>query len=175
MAMRHFRFLIVLLIAAGCVPTPPRPVGSRPPPPAPRPAPIPPQLPIAADWRDRPATAGTWAYARDERGSTASFGQAGSDALAVLRCDLPNRRLILSRAGIATSPITIRTSSTTRTLPTGATGGAPPYAAAMLTATDPLLDAMAFSRGRFALEQEGTPPLALPVWAEIGRVVEDCR
>ena len=174
-AMRCFPVLILLLIAAGCVPTTPRPVGNRTPLPAPRPAPVPPPSPVAPDWRDRPVTAGTWTYARDERGSIASFEQAGSGALTMLRCDLANRRLVLSRAGVATGPITIRTSSTTRALPTGATGGTPPYAAAVLTATDPLLDAMAFSRGRFALEQEGAPPLALPAWAEIGRVVEDCR
>ena len=72
-------------------------------------------------------------------------------------------------------PLTVRTSSTTRTLAVQPTGGTPPYVAASLAATDPLLDAMAFSRGRFVVEQAGAPPLVLPAWAEIGRVVEDCR
>ena len=80
-----------------------------------------------------------------------------------------------SRAGVATTPLTIRTSSIARTLPTGATGGTPAYAAAVLTATDPLLDAIAFSRGRFTLEQDGVPAQSLPAWAEIERVIEDCR
>lgn len=172
--MRRVLLFSLLLIAAGCVPTTPRPGGVRTPLPAPAAAPTAP-APRAVDWRDGPVTPGTWTYARDDRGSAASFGPPGSDALAVLRCDLANRRLFLSRAGVATAPLTVRTSSVTRALPTGATGGTPPYAAAVLTATDPLLDAIAFSRGRFMLEQAGAPALALPAWAEIGRVIEDCR
>ena len=173
--MRHILPISLLLIAAGCVPATPRPAGVRTPLPTPVAAPALPAPPRAADWRDWPATPGTWTYARDDRGSAASFGTAGSDALAVLRCDLPNRRFFLSRAGVVNTPLTVRTSSVARTLPAGATGGMPAYAAAVLSATDPLLDAIAFSRGRFTLEQEGTPALALPAWAEIGRVIEDCR
>lgn len=173
--MRRTFLLALLLLAPSCAPTTPRPGGQRTPlpaPAAPPPAALPPR---AADWRDRPVTPGTWTYRRDERGSAATFGPTDADAVAVLRCDLPNRRLFLSRLGDAVGPFTVRTSSATRQLPTGATGGAPPYAAAMLPAGDPLFDAIAFSRGRFALEQAGMPPLALPVWAEIGRVIEDCR
>jgi len=44
-----------------------------------------------------------------------------------------------------------------------------------LSAYDPLLDALAFSRGRFAIVASGTPALVLPAWPEIARVVEDCR
>jgi hypothetical protein len=45
----------------------------------------------------------------------------------------------------------------------------------VLTARDPLLDAMAFSRGRFALEAAGLETLYLPAWPELSRVIEDCR
>ena len=45
----------------------------------------------------------------------------------------------------------------------------------MFAPNDPLLDAIAFSRGRFVIEQTGQPPLVLPPHAEIGRVIEDCR
>ena len=38
-----------------------------------------------------------------------------------------------------------------------------------------LLDAMAFSRGRFAIDVNGLPSLYLPAWPEVGRVIEDCR
>jgi len=38
-----------------------------------------------------------------------------------------------------------------------------------------LLDAMALARGRFAVEVAGYPALYLPNWAEVARVVEDCR
>jgi hypothetical protein len=45
----------------------------------------------------------------------------------------------------------------------------------VLAATDPLLDAIAFSRGRFAVEAPGLPTLILPTWPEPARVVEECR
>lgn len=173
--MRLVLLFLLLLLAGGCAPSTPRPVAVRTPVPgsSPRPASAPAAAPV--EWRDRPATPGTWTYARDGRGSVALFGQPGDDALAVLRCATADRRLFLSRAGEAPGPFTVRTSTTTRQLATAPTGGRPPYAAAVLPAADPLLDAMAFSRGRFALEQAGEPPLMLPAWAEIGRVVEDCR
>ena len=47
--------------------------------------------------------------------------------------------------------------------------------AAGLPARDPLLDAMAFSKGRFAVEVAGLPTLYLPSWIEVSRVIEDCR
>jgi hypothetical protein len=40
--------------------------------------------------------------------------------------------------------------------------------------TDQILDAMAYSRGRIAVEA-GAQKVAIPSWAEITRVVEDCR
>jgi hypothetical protein len=168
------RILLLPLLVAGCV-APPR--AEPPPPPPPRPAPPPPRPapPPPADWRDWPQTPGTWSYARDGRGSRAMFGTANADALVVLRCDRDERRIFLSRAGDSRAPLAVRTSSTTRSVTVAPTGGSLPYVAAALAPNDPLLDAMAFSRGRFALDQAGTPPLALPAWAEVGRVIEDCR
>ena len=175
--MRSNRLIPLLIVMAGCVPATPRPVAMRVPLPAPVTPPTAPAPPApAADWRDGPITPGTWRYARDDRtGSSAAFAVAGMEPVAVVRCDLPNRRIFLSRSGQTPSPMTVRTSSTTRVLPAGATGGAPPYVAAVLPATDPLFDAIAFSRGRFVLEQNGMPPMALPTWAEVARVIEDCR
>ena len=65
----------------------------------------------------------------------------------------------------------------TKALPTraGPAGGAGPSQVATLSARDPLLDAIGFSRGRFAVEVAGLPDLILPTWAETERVVEDCR
>jgi hypothetical protein len=51
----------------------------------------------------------------------------------------------------------------------------PPYVAAEIMPRDGVLDAIAFSRGRFAIEVGGLSPLAIPNWNEISRVVEDCR
>jgi hypothetical protein len=162
-----------LLLVLGCVPRPvPAPPTPAPPPAAPaRPAPPPP----AVDWPDRAVTPGTWRYERDARGSRALFGTVGADALVVLRCDAGARAVYLSRAGSASAPLVVRTTALTRTLAVRPTGGTPPYAAVALTPRDPLLDAMAFSRGRVAIEQAGTAVLTLPSWAEIARVVEDCR
>ncbi len=161
-----------LLFAAGCVAPPraPTPVDvPRPTPTVSLPAPAP------VDWQDWPRTPGTWTYQRDARGSRALFGTAGQDALAVLRCDQGERRIFLSRAGSAAAPFTIRTTSTTRNVPAQPTGGTPPYVATAFTPGDPLLDAIAFSRGRFVIEQTGASALVLPPYAEIGRVIEDCR
>lgn len=163
---------LALLVAACAQPRPPQPqpAPTRAPPP---PAPLPP--PPARDWRDWPVTPGIWTYARDSRGTRAMFGRAGEDARIVLRCDAAERRLFLSVAGDGAAPITVRTSSAARTIAVQPTGGTLPYVAAALAPRDPLLDAMAFSRGRFAIERAGTAPMAVPAWAEIGRVIEDCR
>lgn len=171
--MRRALPLTVLLGLAACVPR------AEPVVPAPaRPAPVvalPPPVPLAGDWRDWPVTPGTWAYRRDARGSIALFGAAGADARVTLRCDQATRQLYLSRQGTGTAPLLIRTTSVTRSLATQPTGGTPPYAAAALAPSDSLLDAMAFSRGHFTLEQTGAATLVVPAWPEIGRVVEDCR
>ena len=167
--------IIALAILASCVPNRPPPTVNRAPPPAPVAPPPAAPAPPPSDWRDGPVTPGDWSYARDANGSEARYGPGGASPLATLRCDLPNRRLFLSRAGAVATPMTVRTTSLARQLPVGATGGEPAYVAAVLPASDPLLDAMAFSRGRFALEQAGQPPLVLPAWAEIARVIEDCR
>jgi len=44
-----------------------------------------------------------------------------------------------------------------------------------LPPNDPLLDQIAFSRGRFLVQVEGGPSLVVPAWPEFARVVEDCR
>lgn len=168
------RALFLVVAASACVPRadPPPPAPTRPvaPPPAAAPRPA----PLAADWRDWPLTPGTWTYRQDARGSLALFGTPGADALLTLRCDRAARQLYLSRAGADTRPLTVRTTSLTRAVPVQPTGGIPAYVAAALGATDPLLDAMAFSRGRFVVEQAGAP-LVIPPYAEIGRTIEDCR
>ncbi|WP_343520792.1 hypothetical protein [Sphingomonas sp.] len=46
---------------------------------------------------------------------------------------------------------------------------------ATLPANDQLVDAMGYSRGRFIVETPGMAPLVVPAWAEVLRVVEDCR
>lgn len=178
--MRALLILAMTLALASCVsPTaPPRPAPVPVPvptytPPPPRPTPA----PVGPDWRDWAVTPGDWVYRQDSRGSIALFGERGADAAVTLRCDRAASTLYLSRAGLAAGavPMTIRTSTVTRSLSSSPTGGTPPYLAVSLTPRDSLLDAMGFSRGKFVIEQPGYPTLVLPAWAEIERVTEDCR
>ena len=170
----RFTPLALLTAVCACVPQPVAP--PAPPAPAPvRPQPTPAAVPTSSDWRDWPRTPGTWTYRRGAGGSLALFGPAGGDALLTLRCDRAGRQIILSRAGSVPGPLTIRTTSTTRTLAPRPTGATPPSVATALAANDSLLDAMGFSRGHFVVQQAGAPTLVVPAWAEIERVTEDCR
>jgi hypothetical protein len=63
----------------------------------------------------------------------------------------------------------------TRSANVTAISGDPPSLGISMSPNDPLLDAIAFSRGRFVIEQSGRAPLVLPPHAEIGRVIENCR
>ena len=69
----------------------------------------------------------------------------------------------------------IHTSSMTKTVAAMPSDATPFYLGADIATTDPILDAMAFSRGRVLVDMEGQQPVILPTWAEIARIVEDCR
>jgi len=53
--------------------------------------------------------------------------------------------------------------------------GQPSATTATLAASDPLLDEIVFSRGRFMVHVDGLPDLILPSWPEPAHVIEDCR
>ena len=150
-------------------PPAPRPVAVYTPPPAPRPAP--------ADWRDAPQTAGDWRWSLDGGRSTASFAAAGFTPTVKLICDRSAARVVLMRTGNAAGavPMALRTTSTLRPLSSDPALSPPGWLAVSIAPRDPLLDAMAFSRGRFAVEAAGLQTLYLPAWPEISRVIEDCR
>ena len=157
--------------AAAPAPVPaPRPEPVRAPTPAPAPAPT-----RGTDWRDWPVTPGTWAYRQDARGSIALYGRTGADAELTLRCDKGRSRLILSRRADTAAALTVRTSTTLKTLNAQPAGGTPAYAAVELAPREPLIDAIGFSRGRFVVQSAGAPDLVVPAWPEILRVAEDCR
>jgi hypothetical protein len=172
----HSTALIVLALA-GCVAPQPAPVA--PPAPVVRPArlPEPAPPPLTADWNDWPFTPGTWFYAGGSGKSRASFGT--DQLLLAMECERANRQVVLTLIVGANSSLVVRTTTLTRELPTQAMGRPTADKSAMvyaqLSSNDPLLDAIAFSRGRFVIEQAGQPPLVLPPYAEIGRVIEDCR
>lgn len=141
--------------------------------PAPRrlvsPAPLP--APVSTDWMDAPMTPGGWRYERLERATMADFRSPENRPLVSMTC-LAGGQVGLEVRGARAGSATIRTETMTRTLPADANRQ---YAFVLLSATDPLLDAMALSRGRFAVEVEGMAPLYLPSHAEVSRVIEDCR
>ena len=107
------------------------------------------------------------------------FGVAGGNADFVIRCVRASRHIYLSRPGQFANgeggQMVIRTSTGLRSLPVVNNGETPPYVSADLSAGDPQLDAMAFSRGKFVVSVKGASDLIVPAWAEFGRVVEDCR
>ena len=188
--------LAPLLVLAGCA-TPSAPPPAAAPPPripvlaAPR-QPIP--LAPLANWLDYPATAGDWRWRHDSGQSRASFVGADGAELLVLRCERARGLLVIERRGARLSPATppadpllaeaqtqlsITTTSRVALLaqplvePDEARGAE--ALAVALPVGDPLLDAMAFSRGRFMVEARGWMPLYLPAWPEVARVIEDCR
>ena len=164
-----------MLALAACVspPPPPAPKAVSPPPRASAMAPAP---ALTGDWNDWPFTPGDWTYSRDSLGSVGQFGASGRTAMLSLRCDIQTRRVTLSREASAPAQhMAIRTSSMTKQLPAQLTGGTPAYVSAEVMSNDPILDAMVFSRGRILVDAEGQQPVTLPSWAEIARIVEDCR
>ena len=127
---------------------------------------------------DAPQTPGDWFYIPQTGASIAAFGPAERQPMFALRCDMATHTISIGRtsASLASQPMTIRTESATRTFSAApAQGSVEHLVATSLPAADSFLDAMAFSKGRFAVEVGGEPTLYLPSWPEVTRVIEDCR
>lgn len=170
--------LLALAALAACVQPP---AATPPPPPLPAPAPqpvTPPPAPTYSNWMDAPQTPGDWFYIPEQGASIAAFGPAQRQPLFALRCDMASHAMSIGRTSASTvsQPMTIRTETGDRTFSANpAQGSVEHLVATSLPAADPFLDAMAFSKGRFAVEVSGEPTLYLPSWPELTRVVEDCR
>jgi hypothetical protein len=172
-----------LLLASALIALTTACVSERRPAPTPSPSarPVPPPTPAAppppADWRDVPLTPGNWSYRPEGATTAAYYGGPASGALFVIRCDRASRTVTLARPAAAQQPVamTVTTTSGAKVLRALPSPGQVAHLVASLPASDPLLDAMTFSRGRLRVEVAGVPTLTLPAWPEIGRVVEDCR
>ena len=166
--------LASLLLLPACVSAPdappPRQAAPRPSPPPSASAPLPTPAPV--EWQYRPATPGTWSYRAEGSGSVAAFSSPASGTLLSVRCDPAAGRVSVLRTGAGQGSLTIRTSYGATSWP-ATPGGAGTLA--VRAASDTVLDQIAYSRGRFAVEAQGLDTLILPAWAEIGRVIEDCR
>jgi len=97
-----------------------------------------------------------------------------------LVCRTASRQIELGVHGVspAARALTVRTSFGVLNWP-GAITHPPADGPAILRVTrpvnDPGFDWIAYSRGRASVEVDGAQRLIVPVWAEISRVVEDCR
>ena len=121
---------------------------------------------------DAPITPGDWRYAA----GTATFAGLDGSVLLTLRCS--GGAITLDRAGIGNEfapTLIVRSEAISRALSATTTPGAPGSTVASLSALDSLLDAIAFSKGRFAVESAGLPTLYVPPYPEVTRVIEDCR
>ena len=172
----------LLCLAAACctspAPTPP-PAPSPAPAPAPPPPP-PPSQPVYDDqtWMDAPQTPGDWTYVAEANETLALFGTSPAAAVLVLRCDPATRQVGIARPGQVAGQTQMRilTETAARAFVANPVGNsARPMVAAILPANDRFLEAMAFSKGRFAVETQGLNTLYVPAWPEVTRVIEDCR
>ena len=129
--------------------------------------------PAAPDFTYAIPLPGTWTYAAT--GGQATFLNASAMPQLTIRCDRTTRRVSLSKpASVAVPFLNLWTGTMTRGLP-ASFDPATARQTIQLPAYDPLLDALAFSRGRFAVYVAGSPPLVLPASPEAARVIEDCR
>jgi hypothetical protein len=133
-----------------------------------------PAPPASADFSTATPIAGNWVYSAT--GSTeATFLNGSSQPQLTIHCNAAARRVTISKPATGAAPLlSIWTSTQTRNIP-ASYNPATARLSADLSAYDPLLDAMAFSRGRLAAGVPGQPMLVLPAWVEVARVIEDCR
>ena len=133
------------------------------------------QVPAQVDLDSAAPIVGNWSYQRVQGGSHAAFAAPGGAQRLILRCTLSSRTVSIVRTGVpaAAPTLSIWTSSAVRSLPSRYDSTR--SLTADVTAMDPLLDAMAFTRGRFATAGAGAPLLAVPSGPQVDRVVEDCR
>lgn len=137
-------------------------------------APVQAQVP-AADFTDSPISPGSWTYVPVAGGSEARFIDSAGTIRMVIGCGRVTRLVTLSRISAApAATLSFWTSSTSRSI--GARFDQPSQRViTQLNGQDALLDAIAFSRGRFAVSMPGSPALVMPAGTEIAHVVEDCR
>lgn len=143
--------------------------------PAPSPVPVV-EEPRYDSYLDAPQTPGTWVYEDEPGEKLAVYIHPETGPLFVMRCATGSFGLarLDSDPSQGARAMSISTETVTRQLQVS------PLPERHLLAVDidprdPLLDAMAITKGRFAVEVEGESTLYLPAWTEVSRVIEDCR
>ena len=146
---------LLAAMAAACVPraAPPAPAPA-PPPPAPPPPPPPPRPPPPpVNWKDAPLSPGDWRYREGGRQAAARHFPVRGRQSRSLRCD-GGGSVGLVAHGQPAPALSIHTSYGERRLPRRRSHEPD---RSRLAAADPLLDQIAFSRGRFLVQAEGGP------------------
>jgi hypothetical protein len=130
--------------------------------------------PAAVDLDAVQATVGNWSYRVITGGSEADFVDSGGHVRLTVRCNRVNRAVSIVRTGMtAAAPyLTVTTTYGARNLAARFAAG---NLTAAVAANDPLLDDIAFTRGKWAIANAGVGALVVPSWAEAPRVFEDCR
>jgi hypothetical protein len=118
---------------------------------------------------------GNWTYESTNEGSRATFSNSSGLPQLTIRCTRSTRRVAIVKAASFASPsLWIWTSSEKMSLP-ATYDSSTSLVSTDLGAYDPLLDAIASSRGRIGFSSSGLQALVVPPWADIARVIEDCR
>jgi hypothetical protein len=130
---------------------------------------------VAQDLSTATPIAGSWSYAAAPDGSEAVFANSAGSPQLFVHCARASRRVSILRPASAAAPsIGVWTSSLERSV-TSSYNAATGRLTIDLANYDPLLDAMVSSRGRIAFSVGTQPALVVPPWAEVARVIEDCR
>jgi hypothetical protein len=131
--------------------------------------------PAARDFSQSPVTPGSWTYRPLPGASQAYFTDSGGTIRLFVSCAIPARTVTISRTSAApAASLTVWTSTMERALPARFEPNAMRVSASF-TAASPLLDAIAFSRGRIAIWMPGFAPLIVAPGPEAARAFEDCR
>ena len=129
----------------------------------------------AIDYGTARITPGMWTYQALPGGSAARFVDATGTARFALECSKATRRVTISRTASSAAPsLFVWTTDVSRTIGVRFDPSALRLVVE-LAARDPLLDGIAYSRGRIAVTSGGSDALVMPAWPEAARTIEDCR
>lgn len=126
---------------------------------------------------DAPQTPGTWEYENEPGEKLALFGETPRQPVFLVRCGDGAIALgrVTATSQTETRVMNVVTETVSSQLELSPVPGRDTILAARLDPQDPLLDAMAITKGRFMIDVEGEEALYLPAWVEVSRVIEDCR
>ena len=134
------------------------------------------QTPLAMpDLTNFTPIAGSWSYAQVADGSEAVFNNVSDYPQLWVHCSRATRQVTIARPASGPAAVmSVWTSSATRAVPSTfnpSTG----RLTIDFSNYDPLLDAIATSRGRLGFMIGSGPALVVPAWADVARIIEDCR